>query len=763
MVMKFKVTKEFGFSNFIEVNAGNEFKILNHLRAKGAGNVFKAFGVFDIIEFGTSQKIDQASFPTSIPEISGVTSISFFSLETDTYKSPPLESWLDESVCIGYVTLELDRILYCPDLGSVYGIASNIIQTLQALCEERGVDVAFFGSLGRSELIAISKSNSFEKIWEFTRAARSIKASDIELSREVMDDNDFPIFAKTTTIPAISYRNIKLVNDLIVVENIAGQCEASISIGCPAGFESRVSPYFTQEEGFVCAGQLGVDDIVVQTSRPIDAKSFIEKILSFRVKWATETAAPVTTVTSILDRKKEPEPENILAYQVNVDQLKLSSLETLKYKSPRLANRVLSFVQRYNAATNHRSAHLSTRQLGNFINYFKDLIVNYENNANSSCDEDAIRNALEILELGLAQRLHDGFGLPASPYSVFVPHGEGIFTSIVALEVLVKSIVKKWAQFAVVNEQYAGLETDPDWTGFPVFSDANGFSLLLGESIFVPYEAAYNMSSKYSSWLTLTHEISHAIYSRLNIPNRLSDIYQQLFDNSFPLIKPSATINNYTPVDDQLNEFFTHWYDYYHFYNGDFKLFLRSIWRSWIVLPIVLSQFSEYFLRSFVVSLLVDTDRLVEEFSTRPARTREYLIDKFWEHISDLEHLPDLMPKHLLEQQVRKIEAHIELAFRYIPIVYRFTKFKDDRFRSSINSTYPMLEKHISMLKNGEVVLDDIENPYLLTKTLILESMFLVDDLKDSRQHCEAALILSLKNQIHLYHADDNQSEEGDY
>ena len=79
-----------------------------------------------------------------------------------------------------------------------------------------------------------------------------------------------------------------------------GECETSITIDCPPGFESRIAEYFPAADGYQTRGLLGANDVLVQTTKPVPTGQFVSTLFNFRRQWASSLHAPLASVTSVL-------------------------------------------------------------------------------------------------------------------------------------------------------------------------------------------------------------------------------------------------------------------------------------------------------------------------------------------------------------------------------------------------------------------------------------------------------------------------------
>jgi hypothetical protein len=753
MTRSITVGESFLSIHFFSIHAGSELGVVQTLKEQGHNCIFKTLGQYDVVSFIETSTLDDPKIYSSCNGAHDSRSIAAYQINTDNFKSPNIIDWVDDKPLIGFVLLELDKWLYTPDAGAQSGIMGVCIASMvavQSLAKDLKIEVAMYGGLGRSELYAIIRTNSLDDIWTFTSACRNLTFEDCIPKCKSEDDKNLRVFTRTRTIPCISYDTIQLLdNGEFEVIDIEGVCRAYISVSCLSGFEHYLHKYFPNGRDYSIIGVLGNKDAIITTEQPLKTIDLLANILNFRNSWEKERIAPITTVTSIVD----PNPNNYERVKRHVSTYRISG-KPLDIKipgalTPRLANRIKSFIHYLNSYSINRSYHAVLNQLISYTDYIQQLLDDYqekydtENTIKSPSlqdkyiDETALLEAIETAEMGLSQRTNSDLDASHLNSSLPMPFGEGIFSSLVALEYLINYIFISWS---AENPDY---DAQLSCVGFPAFSDSFGFQVRWGETIFLPVEAIYNATSSTGNWLTLTHEISHAIYLRLQVAVIHGKDFEKLHKNNFHTRENERVLGTDTPFYDQLNELFAHWYDYYHFYNKDLEQYLKNVWQSWLRLSIVHENFSEYFFRSFVIFIMNDYMQLADAFHQEKEQTQSYLLSRWDEHLSILRKLYINTSSEQIEYIKSRRDDMCELFKRYAPVLELFhSDYSNDNFRNKINSDYTELGEHLDSLKKGKIIFGHIENPYILIKQLIIDRQGKTDLM------ASIALIMSLKNSI---------------
>jgi len=730
-------------SLYVQIHPGDEESVVNQLSASGHTNLYKVIGQYDLLSLFDTNDLDNALLYTKNDGIVSSTAMSAYSyIIDDEYTSPNAAQWLAEAPILGFIYLELDKWLYSPESGSSSGInaCQIIIKKLKEISDKLNISIAIYGGFGRSELYVLVKTNKLEDVWEFTHECRGITLSDC---LEEFNDGDkhLPVFANTVTIPCFSYKNIKQEDGKYIVNGIEGNCRAAISIKCQSGFESYINSYFKDTDTYNIKGTFGIDDVILYTIKDVLTSKFLEDLLSFRKKWRLDKRGPIDTSTTIIDTSNKELNLKVKGYDIIQAPLQISYSAALEENNPRLANRLKTFFNNINSCRANRVYLVAISKLSMFTEYLSQLIEEYQakhnayNYAQRFYAESRLLEAIETAELGLSQRVESKINPNNSCLSLPLYFGDGVFSNLIALEYLIDYIFIAWSDSV---ERYTG---KAESSGFPAYSDSFGFKVRFGETIFLPLVSTYNPLSKEGNWLTLTHEISHALYTRYGIGDELEDYYQKVIATNFKERIVERELQVDSVFFDQVYELFAHWYDYYHFYNCDYERYTLNVWNSWMLLPIVHENFIEYYFRSYVIYVMHN----MEEVRATGGRGQGYrdVMHRLWgEHEAAIKALPLDIPEDKCLYINEKKKSLMKLFQKYAPVMNKFYDlYRNDDFRNKINQAYDEIDVHVDEVMRGSIVLGNVKNPYLLLKNTQYKSSH------GNELRASTALVLSLKNQ----------------
>ena len=739
------VGNSFPAALFFHVEIGSEEKVVANLKRLGYVNLFKAFGQYDIIALFDSRGFEDEKVYASCDDVHAVKPLISFALESESYQSPNIDRWCSEAPIIGFVFLELDKWFYSQESGAHSSLEaySVLISKLTSTCEELGIDIALYGGFGRSELYLVVRSSNIEDIWKVSNECRALNSGDCFPDTE-KEHERLPIFVSTRTIPGVSFSNINY-KDEASVTGISGKTQSAISIKCPSGFEYDVYRYFENRQGYSCFGTLGNDDIFVHTDA-IDFPLLIEDILNFRKHWSEKHYAPISTKT-ILQSKQEPQEHiNQKAYGVEKSYESLVIPEQLKISNKRLANRIHNFNHNLQSNWNNRNLQSFVRGVAKYLEYIKQLLEEYSEACingvqHDGCPQESmLLQAVERAETGLTQRVGSSFDSLYYKNDLPLPFGDGIFASLIGIEFLIDSIFESWDQ--QVNSS-SDAESKTGAFGFPTFNDSSGFKVHFGETINLPLVALYDPSDSRGNWLTLTHEISHAIYIRQNIGEIEASTLNEIYINHF---SRKASMNEDEEFLDQIFELFAHWYDYYHFYDCDYEKYFAHVWASWSKLPILHYNIKDYVFRTYFIYVAHKKD-MFSEYGENKVKDSQIATLIYKEHYEKLKLLKSpLTPEAIASIKDKIVTSEITThLLKYYDVIQIFERYKSDDFRRSINKDYENFDRHYKSIMNGELIQERIENPYKLVKKIIYHT-------HDSANIKSAtALIMSLKNQQSFY------------
>jgi hypothetical protein len=763
MPSKFEVDGELIGAVFLQVASSKELGALKGLHDNTELREFGALGFYDFAYIFETDRISDEKFHLPPPNTHASDAVFCYKFRVDQYSSPPnLSSWFDDSRPVkSFIFLEVEKLLYSNDLLAEAGLGASA-QIIRHIFESYKItdeEVAFFGGFGRSEICALIQTETYQQLWGFLRYIRDLKCK--TCFPEIQTDSRFPVLINTTSIPLISSRQERDISEAL---------HADITYRCMAGFEHVVKSYFPSSEGFQVRGVWGSHDVHVSTKKCLPVKDILKRVDNCRDAF-TKLNAQVRSQTmfSLLDRRKYDIP---LHYRVEIPQEYKKDLnipEFIGQTNHLLKSRLKVLSDKRKLYLNTYTHQINVRGLTNFCGYLQYTIDNLSSKNETKLD--GLFEAVENAEIALSQKVSSRFSSENSePHLPFV-FGDGIFTSLSAVDVLVGDIYDQWHKSGGHAKIQDGLK--PEWVGFTIFSESSGFKLRYGEVLFLPFSSLCHPSSDSGNWLTLTHEISHSIYYKLNMHEEYKDIFQEAASN--------AHASRMHPTDasfiNEIFELFAHWYDFVHFYNQRIDVYLTSIWRSWSVLGSFKDSYLEYIFRSYSISVASD----YEEFEKKTVEQEAYdslpldkrvengplfdYLDKRWElHKSELRSLW-FLNKELLEQNLTEDSwFHIKEVFMNFHSI--FTLFekccRDEEFKELVNKPYKNLDEHIEFIKQGKVILDKIENPYILVKKVIQSFGENGHDGADQSimSNSDLSLILSLKNQVRCYYPVKNEGEE---
>lgn len=726
---------------FFQIESGTERPVVDDLGSLPDSLLYKAIGSFDLASLSVTSSLDNPSLYQVNPSTRHsniIPGIAFFG----EYATPPLITFCKQAPFLGFICLEIDKWLYNPSSGSPSGIDACF--KLIAFIREKGPishdDLAFYGGFGKAELLVLTRTDNCDDVWNFLNFLRDIRLSDcFGITEE--PEKHFPVFTSTRTVPLISYEKIVYSENEPSVKGIAGNVSATISIECHSGFESYVANYFDNKNGYEVKNTVGANDITVKTLNHKNISELIEDILRFRSSWKLNYKCHVSTNTEIHWKYEPKSCKKAKIYELVDTKIDTSMPYSLVKSNPYLSNIIKHYLHRIESLFSDRSqiSINSLQFIGDYIH--QTLTEHSEALAESDYEsvhliEGALQELVDSIGLGLAQRLASSFDLSRSNNNLPLLFSDGTFTNLLSIETIINFLFEQWS---IAYKEYNGVD---NWIGFTVFSDNCGFKLRIGEVIYLPMAATYAPFSAEGNWLTITHELSHAIYNRLNITEKFSEQYNKVKDANFKGQIIERAFGPDREFDNEIFELFAHWFDYYHFYNCDLKLYLKSIWSSWMCLPIAHMNFIEYFFRSFVVYAFSDFDLIVNLFQDKKINKYNDHLNKSWDdHINSLTATNiqgiDKYITHLIGDKNLLLDLFQRFAVLLLTI---FSQSKNDLFKNSINKPYSLIDMHADSICKGEIVVNGIDNPHLLFKE-IWKKIY-----PYQRAAVSNACILSLKN-----------------
>lgn len=160
------------------------------------------------------------------------------------------------------------------------------------------------------------------------------------------------------------------------------------------------------------------------------------------------------------------------------------------------------------------------------------------------------------------------------------------------------------------------------WTGFCCPRSFSNFEVGKASIYQIPAELVLPFSGG-RSWTTITHEFSHDVMKQCSMADGNS-----WFDTVTRLVAEKA--NGMPTAMPMLWEWFAHWFDFVHFYQGDKEFFTHAIWASWLEKPQAMGNLDDCLMRTLAVWLSTNNTAIAEKTK---AGTRKTIAKK---ELSDL-------------------------------------------------------------------------------------------------------------------------------
>lgn len=710
--------------SFCRVDTGKESQLFNQYSEEFPSVLlYKALGEYDLVAFQASDVLIPIEI---VSEYNSNSSVVIKGIENSQYTTPIFSTWVSNSCLVGFVLLEIDK--------SIYGyleqsaVVDAYVNKLNTEINDAAEVISFYRGLGRSDIYAIVKASDVDHLAEIVSVMRGVVFRDVFNSAASMSDYEEErlvsvytnsVLISTTTMILVSYSEVIKESEY---DKICSKVTATVDISCTPGFERHIQADPLLVEGCV-QSTLGYKDLFV-TYSSLELGRLIQKLMSFREKWGLRSPLATDTHTRIhfVQGKINPIAEQVSDLPVMVDdcdevldengeKAKTAMMEFAKYNY-KYYTRLTTVSARLELLKNNRGTESMVHQLLGVRGRLLGWVIEYmiaKQNGNGLPDEGIYLRIITCLEQAIMQRVSSV--LSGSSFGTETPRmlGDGFYIPTIAVECLIGEIFKVYAHHCGEVEAHT-------WEGCALFSNEYGYQYSYGDIFCLPVEAALSPVGKNVNWLVLTHEISHAIFTILEIDDAEEDIFRESIRNINR--DKEAMIEPYEieTVKDTHFELFASWFDFYHFYDGKLEFYQVAIWNSWGGMPLLTKEPGEYIFRSFAIFVLADLDAY--NFSRTQGAEKTLLEEKWTEYVHFMyENVPDIAARLDIESEKRGVFKNAEYylgPFSKIPRDYR-----NEDFRAGINKNYEEIDLHVSAILRGEVIPGGIVNPFLLIRKLI--------------------------------------------
>ncbi len=713
---------------------------------------FKMFGRYDVLEISRFSDLNEAIRGNSDGRILSINTFPCFS-----WDEQQAELWnklnTASSPVVSLLKLQ-DKVFKEQGIDGLKQVADY----LSTFGPSKGY--ALIG-MGYYEILLWLPGIKFDGIFEYTNKLRKLKIIDVLPSFDAKYGAK-GLFADTTTIPLISYKNIIQKK---AWTKLSGKVTPIVKIKTAPGQEDSILTQWPVEWRQL----LGAEDLVFAWDKPVPLSEFVPDLINFRRKWLANHAVIDTSTRLVSNEpyKVDGTSSSILpAVTGPLPPLfeKLRDLGKTPNVNPFVISEIINIISLINTNIGNMSLLSSDSYIIYSINYLNSLLVEYQAVAAGHALPMAAR--LEDYLLDYANCVYAAIlqHFPSKDFSEFssntLPYAGSLSRIITAISVLPEHL------FTVVCKSdpperlvYAGGQPDADpdlvfsldefknqWQGFLFLNLSEGYKVVdQSEIIYTPYKDIFQVLN----WITLSHEISHAYYCRLNFELLEREWLQDITDS----IDVQEAHREYTySVNELCSELFAHWFDFTHFFDRDVDFYLWSIWRTWVKLPRTHQYKKYYWIRSIFICLCSKWETIeVEIQKVFIELNREAGLDALVQiMMRELEafacyvkskfpiEYPTIEPT-----QDEKLEI-VSVLINYPDFIVKFEEnYINRKIIRNINRSYKDIKDDIASVNAGVPISQPIPNPFLFLRE-ILRSRFESNDKSVLPDNTTVAIIYSL-------------------
>ncbi len=768
------ITKTPFLIKLIRCEAGTEEKLVTSLRKKHPSSFFgKVLGKHDIIEILTLNSLHDAIYVNSNPQILNISTFPCFSFKGH-HKA--CRKSLKEAIAPSIVLIRLNEPIF-QNFG-VEGVFKTTKKLGQLLPRIHSYTLV---TMGYYDIVVWLESNNFEDVFDYAEQLRKLSVEDIDLPREESQQKH-RIIQDTISIPVISYDNV------INPENwskLQGEISPIVNIRCVPGHEKSIVNNIDKQDND-CRALLGSDDIVCFWKEKIHLKDFTKLIYEFRKKASSDVL--IDTVTKLYSINEfEDDAENLGGGTLSFPQPtkileRLDAISQYPDSNQFFIGELINIVSLVNTLIGNFTMGASSYEARFSMMYFLNALVrDYEQAVKDKIKPEifkyegwllfyanALRNSI------IQQFSSKGYSesSDANLYPTFAGSLVRIIKAISLIPEFIFQVICGSAPPQLLVDAVDGEDGmlfkesfdqfDFPWVGFICLDLSHGYCLVSqGEVLVVPHKDIFQILN----WITLSHEISHAYYYRIDFEK----LEESFLSTDLPPIgdlEPTDRSKYIALRKENVTELFAHWFDYKHFFNEDFYFYIWSIWRTYLEIPRVYSNKFDYWIRSLFIWYChnwkqnkTDIDKL-NSLQNNLDREKGYLRILRKGINETAEFIEKKFPsdyRHVRITTDDKMDIAVATS-RYIDFRDKFEAYTNHDIVQKINNrqAYPSLRKHVNqfVLKGKIVINDRIQNPFLLLRE-ILYLVFRGEIDEKIEKQVVIALTLSLWEESRFYSRDD--------
>lgn len=722
----------------LRTKVGEEVSLIKELRQENSSAVFfKAIGQYDLFEISPLSSLnDTVIFNTDI-RIHSINSFPCY-----IYGQPDeILDLLKESAFSSLIFIKLHDDLF--KLAGMNGIDAAA-KLCQKCGEECNVKVHPCVGLGFYEIILLLQHDSIEHVFNYLGTIRCSQIDELSLE-EIDESTPKCLIVDTATVPLVSYSN--------VIENknwdaLNGKISPVVKIKCIPGHEKSLARHLPEN----CFDLLGANDLLCTwKEEPIEFGELVKFIISFRENAPKNTL--LQTSTELYGKNKaslKPKRDKFEEAGPTTPPLftELQKVVEEKQKVNKfLIGEITNIVSMINSLIGNRSFDQGGDEIiYSILMYLNGLLASYlkvideeQDNAQIAHVEYQLLTYAHYIKMAVAQQFSN---------SAYGDHNTNAFSALASsLFRVVKSIsvipeqlfqaisesdppeqFKKIANQHDADEETANylLDYKLPWAGFLFLDLHEGYRILdPSEIISVPYQDIFN----FLNWITLSHEVSHGYYARIDFQQLEAEYFSKNLPEFTEGLRDDEIDNLRYATSDTSFELFAHWFDYKHFFDGDFEFYLWSIWRTYLDIPRVHQFKTDYWLRTLFIVLCHKREALFSEIRERYNRVtsnKEYHIEVIDIFKKELSHIYDWLSSKFPNQMAlvkltdtETLDVSCAVFQQHILCDIFENRYFNIKVHHSANKAYDNLDKDIDKILSGNIITTKIDNPFLLIREIL--------------------------------------------
>ena len=705
---------------------GHESDLVEFLKSQNKTNChYKVFGKYDILEVSPLENLHRVLHTSNNDKIRSISSIACFNLLNGTDSVwEKIKPSISPALCL----LKLqENVFRSKGLAGIREVAAKFHQL-----NDKAIPLI---GMGYYEILLWLPFETVDEIFEYTNNIRTWANKDI--FGEETEDPDRGVFLETNTIPMVSYDHVITPKEW---HQLKGTVVPSVKIKCAPGEESTV----LSKWDLPWKQLLGAEDLFYTWEEPTEYSGFIEQLIKFRTEWSNSQAV-IDTATRI-QSKDLYTPGNIVAASQCDDEFsrylseQLCNLNGKNGINQFIIGELINAVSLINTNIRNKASKSAYSDLVFSMMFYLNLMIEeYQRVAELNAMhrkviiEDYLLAYVNCIQSAVLQHFpNKDFGDITDAYNR-VPYSGSLSKVVRAVSTVIESIFRAISSTTIPAVLIKALEKSPEnpelsrakvlfifpWKGFVFLNFNSGYRIIdQGEIITVPFTDAFDILS----WATLSHEISHAYYQRVNFEAIEDQWIYQLNEELQKDMEKSVLALHIVSLKEFIYEVFAHWFDYKHFYNSDIDFYIWSIWRTWLRIPRIFKHRTHYWIRTLFILYCHNASDFKEQLiGLEREEKKKKAIVLMGSYISKIDEF--LCERFAIEYEKIKLDPdeilHVIQSVMFISIA-------QTRFENSYNNIELIeklkedkLSEYIGNLKNGEVIEEKIGCPYALLIELL--------------------------------------------